>query len=561
MMLNADLHAWGELPAEPREGVLADFLDTVLEKLQAGEPVQTGLLLRASPELVEQGQRLLHQVEQLCRSASTVWKHSGLFGLAPVPPSQFAAGQETTSAEVSLPDPFPGEFRVRRLLGSGSFGAVWLADDLNLGRPVALKTLRPQGRTDPEALPLKALRHEACLLAALNHPHLVRVYAWRQAADEHYLVLHYVAGGSLEGRLQREGPLPWQVAARYITDVADGLLEAHRHGIVHRDVKPANILWDSRTDEALLTDFGIAARLADASSVAGSPLYMPPEAFHGQVTPALDVYSLAATFFRLVTGAAPFPAESVDDLCRQIQQGLPDPDPRCMSLPDDLERIIRAGLAAEVEHRPDLRAFVAALRGSLNQLMADTMTLRPGRASHPASVDLRLLVSKTRDGRTFEPVAASHPPAAHLMRDLQRVPQAPDQLRLRTGDRVRIEVVASRPGAVTVFNVGPTGNLNLLYPAEPAAAPLIGANQPLHILDVELRPPAGRERLIALWSRVPLPLRLEELLSLASGAATPAPYRATRDLKRVHDTLQRQQPEEWHAVVLELDHCLPQEHE
>ena len=118
--------------------------------------------------------------------------------------------------------------------------------------------------------------------------------------------MQYVSGGSLSDLLKSEGPLDWQRAARYVADVGEGLLEVHERGIVHRDVKPANILWDPRRDEALLTDFGVAARLADPAAIAGSIPYMAPEAFDGRVSPSLDVYSLAATFFHLVTGSAPF---------------------------------------------------------------------------------------------------------------------------------------------------------------------------------------------------------------------------------------------------------------
>ncbi len=148
--------------------------------------------------------------------------------------------------------------------------------------------------------------------------------------------------------MKSEGPLDWQRAARYVADVGEGLLEVHARGIVHRDVKPANILWDPRRDEALLTDFGVAARLADPAAVAGSIPYMAPEAFDGRVSPSLDVYSLAATFFHLVTGSAPFPSSRIADLKKEIGRGLPDPDPRCIGLPEPLERIIRDGLAADV---------------------------------------------------------------------------------------------------------------------------------------------------------------------------------------------------------------------
>ena len=90
--------------------------------------------------------------------------------------------------------------------------------------------------------------------------------------------MQYVSGGSLSDLLKSEGPLDWQRAARYVADVGEGLLEVHARGIIHRDVKPANILWDPRKDEALLTDFGIAARLTDPANVAGSIPYMAPEA-------------------------------------------------------------------------------------------------------------------------------------------------------------------------------------------------------------------------------------------------------------------------------------------
>jgi hypothetical protein len=146
---------------------------------------------------------------------------------------------------------------------------------------------------------------------------------------------------------------------------------------------------------------------------------------------------------------------------------------------------------------------------------------------------------------------------------MRKVPTPPGQVRLRTGDHVRIEVVVDQPGYVTVFNVGPTGNLNLLYPDESlhggvGSAPILPANQTLQVRDVEMTPPAGKERLFALWSRLRLPLHLDRLQSLVEQKGTEwrasRPYVATRDMRRVQQSVEQLRPQDWHAVVLELDH-------
>jgi serine/threonine protein kinase len=287
---------------------------------------------------------------------------------------------------------------------------------------------------------------------------------------------------------------------------------------------------------------------------------MAPEAYDGQVSPALDVFSLASTLFHLVTGSTPFPGKMISELKDQITRGLPDPDSRCRELPAPLERVIRAGLTASPDGRPDLREFVAALRGSLNQLMAATLSLPKGPTPPQSAVALRLNVSRRTEGGRYEPVAATHPQPDRLTRDMKRVPIQPDQVRLRTGERVRVEAFADLPGYLTVFNVGPAGHLNLLYPESlPADSPrLAQADRPTSISDVEMTAPAGKERVLAVWTRQPLALRLDQLQSLveARGAESAAsrPYVATRDMKRVQQAVQQLGPDDWHAVVLELDH-------
>src|SRR5262249_14636257 len=196
----------------------------------------------------------------------------------------------------------------------------------------------------------------------VRHPNLVQVLGWVDSELDPVLVLQYVPGGSLADRLKREGRLDWQTATRYVADVAEGLLAVQARGIVHRDVKPANILWDPEIDEALLTDLGVGVRLAEPTSLGGTIPYMAPEAFDGQVSPALDIYGLAATLFTLVSGERPFPGPTIADLRLQVMQGLPEPDPRCVGLPEPLERIVRSGLSAEPRSRPSLEDLVATLR-------------------------------------------------------------------------------------------------------------------------------------------------------------------------------------------------------
>lgn len=468
------------------------------------------------------------------------------------------APPEADSASLSPPDPFPGEYRLLRLLGRGAFGEVWLARDLSpLGRLVALKFLHlhPSRRSPQQAL--EALRNEARILGSLRHPHIVQVYAWRQAGDPPApcLVLQYVPGGSLEGRVLRDGPLPWQLAARYLADVAEGLLLLHRQGIIHRDVKPANILHDPQTDEALLTDFGISAHLAQQGTIAGTPRYMAPEAFQGQITPALDVYALGATLFWLVTQQAPFEGADTQALLHHIEVGLSPFDPRFAALPRELELLLRRSLACNASDRPSLDSFVRELRGALNHLLADCLTLPAEDRTRP--VQLRLLLSRQAHG-TRIPLTASSPPQESILRDLRRVPRSPDRLQLRSGQRICVEVVADQPGYLTVFNIGPTGNLNLLYPVTSGVAPRrLEAHEVLPIVDVELLPPTGTERLFALWTRQPFSLQLDELRSLfaseAEGEVSRA-YRATRDMMRVQQSLGSLPASDRQVIVLELDH-------
>jgi serine/threonine-protein kinase len=524
------------------------------ELRRQGQVVSAVALCSECPELTEALERKLKTVDY--------WE--SFLGLAEPDQEPTTTWPPNCANPGVLPDTFPGEFRVLRRLGAGGFGTVWLAEDLHLGRLVALKTVRLPSTPKASASYLLRLREEARLLAAVRHRNVVEVYSWREtptgacttAEQAHYLVLQYVPGGSLEERVQRQGPLPWQLAARYIADVSDGLLQVHARGIVHRDVKPANILWDPEADEAVLTDFGISARMAEDGVGGGTPYYIPPEAFQGWLTPAQDVYGLTASLFWLMTGSVPFPAATLPRMLEQVHQGLPDLEPRCMGMPQPLERLVRLGLSAEPGSRPSLNEFATALRGELNQLLADSLLLEPKRPDN-TRVQVCVRVSRWVDRRTFLPVITTRPQHDRFLRDMQRVPREPECVEVYTGDQLRVEVETNRAGYLTVFNIGPTGNLNLICPEQAHMSPVVmEAGSPLHVLDIGLTPPAGRERLFALWTRVPLPLRLDELRSLAERGemSSTGPYRATRDMARVQESVQSLASQDWQAAVLELNH-------
>jgi hypothetical protein len=536
------------------EPALAEVLHRALERAERGEPPEQQDPLPASVK----GRKRLDDLLKVANRLGQLVRYleEGL-GISIDSPGETPA--ETLEAGPALPQPFPGEYVVRGFLGEGAFGRVWLADDVKLGIPVALKTICPRGGIEQRSRALAALERDARTLAQLNHPNIVQVRAWRQAGEDHYLVLQYVPGKSLKARLEAEGPLDWRQAARYVADVAEALGHVHACGLVHRDINPANLLWDEIRDEVLLTDFGLSAWLAEPATgeEAGTAPYMALEAFRGQGGMAADIYALAATLFRLVTGEPPFTAPSRSEQLARIAQGLPDPDPRCAAMPAGLERVIRSALAADPWRRPGVGDFAAELRGSLNQHLAVSLLSPSGTAAPPTGPAVRLTVFRLGDDGRYTQLAAARRALPRLKRNLEVVPLEPEGVVVRTGDRVRIEAAADRDGYLTVFNVGPTGDLTLLYPNPSMAAgpAVVAANHPVVIAEVKVTLPAGSERVFALWSREKLPVSLAELARQAAGEASVSrAYRATRNLVQVEQSVQRLPSEDWRAAVVELQH-------
>jgi eukaryotic-like serine/threonine-protein kinase len=208
-----------------------------------------------------------------------------------------------------------GRYALRRLLGRGGMGAVWLAVDERLRRPVAIKQLVLAGAaSDEERLAARSrLRCEARLSARVEHPGTVRIYDVAEEGGEPWIVMEALPGRTLEATLRSRGPLPVVPATRLGLGLLEVLEATHRVGVVHRDVKPSNIQLCGG-GRVVLTDFGIAAATRDGSGsgngngkVSGSPAYMAPEQVHGgAVEPASDLFSLGATLYAAVEGRSPF---------------------------------------------------------------------------------------------------------------------------------------------------------------------------------------------------------------------------------------------------------------
>jgi serine/threonine protein kinase len=203
------------------------------------------------------------------------------------------------------------EYRITRTLGQGAFGTVYLAQDTLLDRPVAIKELTAAAQADPVAF--QRFLQEARAAGSLNHPHIVTVYALKPTDAAVYLVMEYLPGGSLRGLLSQCGRLPVEDAARIAADVCDGLAAAHAKGIVHRDVKPENILLTA-DGRAKVGDFGIAhvPRTAGGATVGGltqtgfqpgTLVYMSPEQIRGEgVDGRSDVYQAGAILHEMLAG-------------------------------------------------------------------------------------------------------------------------------------------------------------------------------------------------------------------------------------------------------------------
>lgn len=254
------------------------------------------------------------------------------------------------------------ELQLMRLLGRGSMASVYLAREPELKRLVAVKVLSPKLASDSRAR--KRFEREAQSVASLSHSNIVAIHrVGRLSNGLPFIVMQYVKGGTMADRLRAEGKLSVAQARRTMAEIASAIDAAHRKGIVHRDVRPANILYEEATGRCLLADFGIAAilasgeggqatRLTRSGELIGDPAYMSPQQLTGgEVTERSDVYGLGLLGYELLTGRRLYEASTK----REMFEVRRREEPRGLSeLPGgpELQELLRRCLASEPEHRP-----------------------------------------------------------------------------------------------------------------------------------------------------------------------------------------------------------------
>jgi hypothetical protein len=256
-----------------------------------------------------------------------------------------------------------GRYRLLEALGSGGVGTVHVAEDLVLHRRVALKELHlnvPAG-TEQGTNAAARFREEAQALARVSHPNVVQVFDLVEEDGRYWIAMELVEGGDLEALVRREGPLPWQRALDFVVSLADALDTLHALGIVHRDVKPLNVLL-APDGTPKLADFGLAK--SEQSSVQthadvlmGSPAYLSPEQIQGaEAGPASDVYALGVLLYQLLTGQLPFEGEPANVL---VQHAVAEPPAPSRSAPGSIPEAIDDLVLSMLEKRPDDRPVPA----------------------------------------------------------------------------------------------------------------------------------------------------------------------------------------------------------
>jgi serine/threonine-protein kinase len=298
---------------------------------------------------------------------------------------------------------FDGRYRIQRKLGAGGMADVYLAEDQELGRRVAIKILNGRHANDEQFI--ERFRREAKNAAALNHPNIVSIYDRGNAEDTYYIAMEYLDGRTLKELIVGRGKAPINVAVEYARQILSALRFAHRHGIVHRDIKPHNVLVDS-DGRVKVTDFGIAragtSQMTETGSIVGTAQYLSPEqARGGEVDPRSDLYSLGVVLYELLTGKTPFEGDTPVEIAMKHLSNAPKPPSKLRpDVPPELDMVVLRALAKNPDDRYQ----------SADEMEADLERVARGAPVAAATVD-----SATQVLRVPPAAAAVEPTAATMI--------------------------------------------------------------------------------------------------------------------------------------------------
>jgi len=300
-----------------------------------------------------------------------------------------------------------GKYKILAPLGSGGFGSVYLAQDTWIDKKVAIKVPHRQN------LDFGELLREPRLLASVNHPNIVAITTAEKQENIFFIVMEYVPGETLEHLIAMQGPLDLSRALDYTCQICNALDHAHGQGVIHRDLRPANMLV-SEANLLKVADFGTSRFLeiaAHGTTIIGSPPYMAPEQFQGRAVFASDIYSLGVTMYQMLTGGLPYDTPTPSDLERLMRGELVTaPRLKNANIPKGISDIVMKAMAPEVADRYERAADV----------LADLMAARPiaprrhepapagnaaqaGRGARPKRDDVRAIQTRLKARETPQP--------------------------------------------------------------------------------------------------------------------------------------------------------------
>jgi serine/threonine-protein kinase len=265
-----------------------------------------------------------------------------------------------------------GKYKIISPLGSGGFGTVYLAQDTWIDKKVAIKVPHRQG------LDFGELLHEPRLLASVSHPNIVAITTAEKQDNVFFIVMEYVPGETLENIIATRGPLDLHRALDYTCQICNAVDHAHKQGVIHRDLRPANVLV-GENDMLKVADFGTSRFLeiaAHGTTVIGSPPYMAPEQFQGKAVFASDLYSLGVTMYQMLTGVLPYDTPAPADLDKLMSGELVSaPRLRNSAIPKGINDVVMKAMAPDLSVRYQRAA----------DLLEDVLAARPSRTPQPSA--------------------------------------------------------------------------------------------------------------------------------------------------------------------------------